>query len=68
MPSECSTFQTDPSRNGYEGRQLADLYARLRENIAAIPGVESVGMSQHGLMQGVESDASAHAPGFEPAG
>jgi len=33
------TFQTDPSRNGYEGRRLADLYTRLRENIAAIPGV-----------------------------
>jgi predicted permease len=61
------TFKTDPSRNGYEGRALADLYARLRENIAAIPGVESVGMSQHGLMQGVESDASVHAPGFRPA-
>jgi predicted lysophospholipase L1 biosynthesis ABC-type transport system permease subunit len=44
------TFQTDPSRNGYEGRRLADLYTRLRENIAAIPGVESVAMSQHGLM------------------
>lgn len=60
------TFQTDPSRNGYEGRQLADLYQRLRENIAAIPGVESVGLSQHGLMQGVESDNIVHAPGFRP--
>ncbi|HEV8042346.1 MAG TPA: ABC transporter permease [Bryobacteraceae bacterium] len=61
------TFKTDPSRNGYEGRVLADLYARLRQNIAAIPGVESVGMSQHGVMQGVESDASVHTPGFRPA-
>ena len=60
------TFQTDPSRNGYAGRQLADLYQRLRENIAAIAGVESVGLSQHGLMQGVESDTSVHTPGFGP--
>ncbi len=60
------TFQTDPSRNGYEGRPLADLYARLRDNIAAIPGVESVAMSQHGLMQGVESDTTVHTPGFQP--
>jgi predicted permease len=60
------TFQTDPSRNGYEGRQLADLYQRLRENIAAIPGVESVGLSQQGLMQGAESDSTVHAPGFRP--
>jgi macrolide transport system ATP-binding/permease protein len=56
------TFQTDPSRNGYEGRPLADLYARLRDNIAASPGVESVAMSQHGLMQGVESDTTVHMP------
>jgi predicted permease len=60
------TFQTDPSRNGYEGRRLADLYTRLRENIAAIPGVDSAAMSQHGLIQGVESDTSVHAPGFRP--
>jgi predicted permease len=60
------TFQTDPSRNGYEGRQLADLYQRLRENIAAIPGVESVGLSQQGLMQGAESDSTVHAAGFRP--
>jgi hypothetical protein len=49
-------------------RQLSAVdLARLRENIAAIPSVESAAMSQHGLTQGVESDASVHAPGFRPA-
>ena len=61
------TFQTDPSRNGYAGRQLADLYARMRENIAAIPGVESVSMSDAGLMQGVESDDWVQVPGARPS-
>jgi predicted permease len=43
------TFQTDPSRNGIKERRLADLYGRMMDQIASIPGVESVGMSQHGL-------------------
>ncbi|HYL75083.1 MAG TPA: ABC transporter permease [Bryobacteraceae bacterium] len=65
-PENLLTFQTDPSRNGYEGRRLADLYARLLQNIAAIPGVESVGMSQHGLIQGVESDEDVYVAGTTP--
>jgi cell division protein FtsX len=52
-PERLLTFQTDPSRNGYQGQRLADLLFRMREKIAAIPGVESVGMSQHGLIQGM---------------
>jgi predicted permease len=57
------TFQTDPSRNGYEGRRLLDLYTRLQENIAAIPGVESVAMSEEGLMQNSERDSGVYVPG-----
>ncbi len=57
------TFQTDPSRNGYEGRRLLDVYAQLRENIAAIPGVDSVAMSEQGLMQNSERDEGVYVPG-----
>ena len=64
-PENVLTFQTDPSRNGYKGQRLADLYARLLENISAIPGVESAGMSQHGLMQGVESDSTLYFAGSQ---
>jgi len=60
------TFQTDPSRNGYSGQRLADLYSRLQHAIEAIPGVESAGMSQHGLMQSVESDSNVYILGSEP--
>ena len=59
------TFQTDPSRNGYSGQRLADLYSSLQHAIEAIPGVESAGMSQHGLIQGIESDNSLTIPGVE---
>jgi predicted permease len=61
------TFQTDPSRNGYEGLRLVDLYARMSENLAAIPGVESVSMTDSGLMQGVESDDWVQVPGARPS-
>jgi len=62
-PERLLTFQTDPSRNGYQGQRLADIYSRMREKIAAIPGVESVGMSQHGLIQGVVSNDNVFIPG-----
>jgi predicted permease len=65
-PENVLTFQTDPSRNGYTGLRLADLYARLQQNIAAIPGVEAVGMSQHGLIQGIESDSDVYVAGSNP--
>jgi predicted permease len=62
-PERLLTFQTDPSRNGYQGQRLADIYSRMREKIGAIPGVESVGMSQHGLIQGVVSNDDIFIPG-----
>jgi predicted permease len=60
------TFQTDPSRNGIKEQRLADLYSRMLDKIIAIPGVESVGMSQHGLIQGVVSNGGVFIPGGPP--
>ena len=62
-PERLLTFQTDPSRNGYHGQKLADLYTRLRQRIAAIPGVVSVGMSHVGLIEGSETDDGVYVPG-----
>jgi predicted permease len=62
-PERLLTFRTDPSRNGYEGQALADIYSRMRRRIAAIPGVESVGMSHYGLIQGAESGDDVYIPG-----
>ncbi len=49
------SFQTDASRSGYKGQKLADVYARMRERIAAIPGVLSVGLSNRSLIGGDET-------------
>lgn len=54
------TFQT---RGSLQKEQLAELYARMRAGIEAIPGVESVGMSRHGVLEGGESDSSFYLPG-----
>jgi predicted permease len=63
QPARLLTFQTDPSRSGYHGQRLADLYARLRDKVAAIPGVESAGMSELGLIQGVVNSTGITMPG-----
>jgi predicted permease len=63
-PERLLTFVTDPSRSGYHGQRLTGVYARLRQNLAAIPGVESVAMSQQGLMQDSEWDAGVYVPGL----
>lgn len=62
-PDRLLVFRTDASRNGYQGRRLAGVYAQMREKIAALPGVDSVAMSQHGLIQGIESDDHVYVPG-----
>lgn len=62
-PERLLTFQTDPSRNGYQGQVLADIYSRMQQRIAAIPGVESVGISQEGLIQGTVTNDHVYFPG-----
>jgi predicted permease len=62
------TFGTDGRGRGYTGQKLAGVYARLREKIEAIPGVQSAAMSQHGLIQGSMSGDDVWVPGITPKG
>jgi predicted permease len=57
------TFRTDASRNGYTKERLAEVYARMRAGIEAIPGVASVGMSRHGLLEDGQGSAGFYLPG-----
>jgi predicted permease len=61
-PDHLLTFETDASRSGYQGARLMDLYARLQQNLAAIPGVESVAMSDVGLIKHSERDNLIYLP------
>lgn len=49
------TFSTDPSLNGMKGKALVSLYERIRESVAAIPGVISVALARHVPMDGSSS-------------
>jgi predicted permease len=57
------TFQTDASKAGFAPERLAGLYERLRQDIAALPGVASVGMSEEGLLRGYFSNDNVYIPG-----
>ncbi|HLK19891.1 MAG TPA: ABC transporter permease [Bryobacteraceae bacterium] len=61
-PESLLTFDTDPSRSGYQAERLKDVYRRLQTNLAAIPGVESVAMSQERLLQDSEWDTGVYVP------
>jgi predicted permease len=63
-PDNVLTFQTDASRNGYKGQAIAELYTRLRARLEAIPGVEEVSMSHHGLIQGATTSDRLKLPGI----
>jgi len=65
QPERLLTFGTNPSQSGYHGPRLFDLYQRLQQKLGAIPGVESVAISQQGLMQGYESNDSVYIPALK---
>ncbi|MDP3001050.1 MAG: ABC transporter permease [Bryobacterales bacterium] len=56
-------FHLDASRGGYEGRRLTDYYERVRESIAAIPGVRAATVSNVRLLSGSMSSGGFTIPG-----
>ncbi len=60
------SFQTDASKVGFAPERLGGVYERLRENIAALPGVASVGMSEEGLLRGYYSNDNVFIPSQTP--
>src|SRR5260370_36507326 len=56
-------FEVDGSQSGYKGAKLLDFYERIREKVAAVPGVKSVTLSDVALIHGSESDAYVRIPG-----
>ena len=64
-PERLLMFDTDASRSGYEAGRLLDVYGRLQNKLAAIPGVQSVAMSQAGLLQGSEWDSRVYVPALK---
>jgi predicted permease len=58
-------FSVDPSLSGYEGGRLTTLYRRMQEELAAVPGVRSVSMSEVGTLAGDNWSQTVRVDGYE---
>ncbi len=59
------TFAVSPERNGYSPERSRALFARAEEELAAVPGVESVTASLVPLLAGSNWGSSVLVEGFE---
>ena len=70
--SNLVSFSIDPPLNGYKPDRSLDFYRQLRENLNAIPGVETAAFAVMPVLTGNEWDSSmavegfAHKPGNTP--
>jgi len=63
-PDKLLLFSVDPSRSGYEGQRLIDVYRRIRDGVAAIPGVRSATFSSLAPLGGGMSADNLTVPGY----
>jgi predicted permease len=58
-------FAVNPPLNGYKPERSLDFYRQLRENLDAIPGVESASLAIMPVLTGDEWDNSMSVEGFQ---
>ena len=59
-------FSIDPSLSGYDGDRLTALYRRVQEELAAVPGVHGVSMSETGTLSGNNWSMTIRVDGYQP--
>jgi predicted permease len=57
----------DPRAGGYAAAELPELYRRITERIAAVPGVASVSVSANGVFGGSRTASGMTIQGYTPA-
>jgi len=57
-------FEMNPARSGYQPERSLDFYRQLRENLDAVPGVESSALAVMAILTGDEWDQSVSIEGF----
>jgi predicted permease len=65
-PANLLLFSVDPSRSGYQGQRLIDVYRRIHDGVAAIPGVRSATFSSIPPLAGWMSSWNITVPGYTP--
>ena len=63
-PERLVGFNLDPSLNGYSVQRSKIFYRRLADDLAATPGVQSVGLAAERILEDDEWDSSVAAEGF----
>ena len=66
QPDRLITFAIDPSLSGHDKAAGLGIIARVREELAAEPGVKSVSMSDVPFMTNSNNMSTISVPGFEP--
>ena len=64
--SNLVAFNIDPSLSGYSAPQIKDFYRRLSDEIAAIPGVRTVGLASMRILEDNEWDNWVTIEGYHP--
>jgi predicted permease len=64
-PERLVGFNLDPSLNGYKVERAKIFYRRLTEELAATPGVRSVGLASMRILEDSEWDSSMTAEGYQ---
>src|SRR5262249_42460847 len=59
-------FSINPWLSGYDRNGALSLYERLQQELSAVPGVESVSMSELGALSGNEWGITMKVDGYEP--
>jgi len=59
------TFSIDPSLNGYSQSRIQELYARLQQDIAALPGVRGVSMANIAPLTGDINQSTVTIEGYQ---
>lgn len=62
------TFRIDAGLDGYDGTRGLNLYREVSRRIAALPGVESVGMAFAGPLSGSHSSSNVTVEGYTARG
>jgi len=67
VPEQMLTCRLDVGAAGYTMPQLPELYSRLIERVAALPGVRSAALADAGMLSGSSSTSNISIDGYTPA-
>ena len=59
-------FSIDPTLSGYDNTRVMSFYERMQNELAALPGVRGVSMSQSGMLTGNQWQMTVRVDGYIP--